>query len=135
MYSSSFAEAWSAMRSLRRGDLTFAHALHLGAAELLEVDGREISPFVHEIVEQASWKIQLYDSEAGGSGHILELVERHQELMTVLKLVLFRNAQHDAICSNACIQCLLKQGSQGAYEAGLLDRHALLDLLMRSESS
>jgi DEAD/DEAH box helicase domain-containing protein len=115
--------------------ITFAHALHLAAAELLEVDGREISLSVHEIVEQASWKIQLYDSEAGGSGHILELVERHQELMTVLKLVLFRNVQHNAICSNACIQCLLTQGSQGAYEAGLLDRHALLDLLTRSASS
>jgi DEAD/DEAH box helicase domain-containing protein len=114
--------------------MTFAHTVHLAAAELLEVDSREISLSVHEIEDQTSWKIQLYDSEAGGSGHILELAERHHELPAVLKLVLFRNAQHNAICTNACIQCLLTQGSQGAYETGLLDRRALLDLLIRNES-
>jgi DEAD/DEAH box helicase domain-containing protein len=113
--------------------MTFAHTVHLAAAELLEVDSREISLSVQEIEDQTSWKIQLYDSDAGGSGHILELAERHHELPAVLKLVLFRNAQHNAICTNACIQCLLTQGSQGAYEVGLLDRRALLDLLIATE--
>jgi len=78
-----------------------AHALHLAAAELLEVDAREISLSVQDIEEQTSWKIQLYDTEAGASGHILELVERHLELKLALILVLSRDEQHNATCSNA----------------------------------
>jgi DEAD/DEAH box helicase domain-containing protein len=80
------------------------HHIDIAAAELLEVDSREISLSVHEIEDQTSWRIQLYDSEAGGSGHILELAERHHELPALLKLVLFRKAQHNGICTNACIQ-------------------------------
>src|ERR1019366_1472465 len=55
---------------------TFADALQLAAAELLGVGVPGISPPAHDIEEQPSWKIQLYDSEAGGSGHILELAGR-----------------------------------------------------------
>ena len=108
---------------------TFADALQLAAAELLEVDVPEISLSVHDIEEQTSWKIQLYDTEAGGSGHILELAERHHELLPAIKNVLTRDQQHNESCGNACIQCLLTPGSQAAYEAGLLDRRALFALL------
>ena len=108
---------------------TFADALQLAAAELLEVDVREISLSVHDIEEQTSWKIQLYDSEAGGSGHILELADRHHELLPAIKNVLTGDQKHNESCGNACIQCLLTPGSQAAYEAGLLDRRALLALL------
>jgi hypothetical protein len=105
---------------------TYGHALHLAAAELLEVDPREISLSTQDIEEQTSWKIQIYDSDAGGSGHMHEIIERHRELLPVLWSVLTRDPLHDTTCTNACIQCLLTLGSQAAHEAGLLDRRALL---------
>jgi DEAD/DEAH box helicase domain-containing protein len=108
---------------------TFAHALHLAAAELLEVDPREISLSTRDIDEQTSWRIQIYDSDAGGSGHMHEIIERNSELVPALTSVLTRDSLHDATCSNACIRCVLTQGSQAAYEAGLLDRRALLRFL------
>ena len=82
---------------------TFAHALQLAAAEFLEVDVREIKVSVHDIEEQTSWKIQLYDAEAGGSGHILELADRHHELLPAIKNVLTRERQHNESCGGACI--------------------------------
>jgi hypothetical protein len=50
---------------------TFAHAVHLAAAELLEIDTREISLSTEEVRQGTSWRFQLYDSDAGGSGHVL----------------------------------------------------------------
>jgi len=109
--------------------ITFAHALHLAAAELLEVDIRELILSAQEIENGTSWKIQLYDSEAGGSGHVLELAERHFELLEAMRRVLRRDSVHNATCSNACIQCLLTTGSQRAYESGWLNRKSLLAFL------
>jgi DEAD/DEAH box helicase domain-containing protein len=66
---------------------TFAHAMHLAAAELLEIDSREISLSIEEIQQAQSWRFQLYDSDAGGSGHMCELADRHSDLVTASQQV------------------------------------------------
>jgi DEAD/DEAH box helicase domain-containing protein len=109
--------------------MTFAHALHLAAAEMLEIDVREISLSTEEVRQGISWRFQLYDSDAGGSGHVADLIAREVELGEALLTVLRRDRAHDTRCRDACLRCLLTQESQDAYASGLLDRRGLLDLL------
>jgi DEAD/DEAH box helicase domain-containing protein len=111
--------------------MTFAHAVHLAAAELLEIDVREISLSTEELRQGISWRFQLYDSDAGGSGHVADLMTREAELAPALLSVLRRDDAHDSRCRNACLRCLLTQESQEAYASGLLDRRGLLEILAR----
>ena len=60
--------------------MTLAYTIHLAATELMEIDSREISLSVAEIFHGSSWRFQLYDSAAGGSGHVAELMARKAEL-------------------------------------------------------
>ena len=109
--------------------VTFAHALHLSAAELLEVDAREISLSTEELLQQTSWKFQMYDSDAGGSGHVAELLDRHTELMAILRQILERDETHNRTCDTACLRCLLTSNSEAAFNRGLLQRSSLLSNL------
>jgi hypothetical protein len=109
--------------------ITFAHAVHLAAAELLEIDVREISLSTEQLRQGTSWRFQLYDSDAGGSGHVTDVVTRGEELGAVLLGVLRRDSSHDSLCRDACLRCLLTQESQDAYASGLLDRRSLLEIL------
>jgi hypothetical protein len=109
--------------------VTFAHTVHLAAAELLEVDVREISLSTEDLRQGNSWRFHLYDSDAGGSGHVAELIAREAELGDALLRVLQRGSPHDSNCRDACLRCLLTQESQEAYATGLLDRRGLLEIL------
>lgn len=109
--------------------MTLAHALHLAAAELLEIDVREISLSTEELRQGTSWRFQLYDSDAGGSGHVADVMTRDAELGAALLGVLRRDSSHDNLCRDACLRCLLTQDSQDAYASGLLDRRGLLEIL------
>jgi DEAD/DEAH box helicase domain-containing protein len=109
--------------------VTFAHSIHLAAAELLEIDAREISLSTEDLLQGRAWHFHLYDSAAGGSGHIAELVAREAELGEAIRRVLTRSAPHDSYCRAACLRCLLSQESQEAYAKGLLDRRGLLEIL------
>ncbi len=109
--------------------ITFAHTVHLAAAELLEIDVREISLSTEDIRHGTTWRFHLYDSDAGGSGHVAELITREAELGEALRRVLRRGSPHDSHCRDACLRCLLTQESQEAYSAGLLDRTGLLEVL------
>jgi hypothetical protein len=109
--------------------VTFAHAVHLAAAGLLEIDIRELSLSTEELRQGTSWRFQLYDSDAGGSGHVAELMTRESELRDALIQVLRRDGSHDSICRDACLRCLLTRQSQDAYSRGLLDRSGLLQRL------
>ena len=123
----------AAMLRTQRMAVTFAHAIHIAAAELLQIDVREIKLSAHELREGSSWRFQLYDSDAGGSGHVSELVERGSEILPAMISVLTRDRSHDASCGDACLRCLLTQESQDAYATGLLDRQRLRKLLAGSE--
>jgi hypothetical protein len=109
--------------------ITLAHAVHLAAAELLEIDAREVSLSTEDLRQGTTWRFYLYDSDAGGSGHVAELVAREAELGEVLLRVLRRGSPHDGHCRDACLRCLLTQESQEAYASGLLDRRGLLEIL------
>jgi DEAD/DEAH box helicase domain-containing protein len=106
--------------------MTYAHAMHLAAAELLEVDAREISLSTTELRDSTGMRFQLYDSDAGGSGHVAELLLREAEIADAVDAILRRDAVHDSHCTDACLRCLLTQGSQDAYDNGDLDRKGLL---------
>jgi DEAD/DEAH box helicase domain-containing protein len=109
--------------------ITFAHTVHLAAAELLEIDVREISLSTEDLRQGTTWRFHLYDSDAGGSGHVPELVAREAELGDALLRVLRRGSPHDDLCRHACLRCLLTQESQEAYATGLLDRRGLLEVI------
>jgi hypothetical protein len=109
--------------------VTFAHAMHLAAAALLEIDVREISLSTEDLSDGARWRFYLYDSDAGGSGNISELIAREAEIGQALLGILQRGEPHDTICRDACLRCLLTPGSQEAYSKGLLKRRELLELL------
>jgi DEAD/DEAH box helicase domain-containing protein len=109
--------------------ITFAHTVHLAAAELLEIDVREISLSTEDLRQGTTWRFHLYDSDAGGSGHVPELVAREAELGEALLRVLRRGSPHDDLCRHACLRCLLTQESQEAYATGLLDRRGLLEVI------
>jgi DEAD/DEAH box helicase domain-containing protein len=118
-------------RALRKPAMavTFAHAVHLAAAELLEVDTREISLSTEDLRQGTTWRFYLYDSDAGGSGHVAELIAREAELRDAILGVLRRGSPHDSHCRDACLRCLLTQESQEMYATGLLDRRRLLEIL------
>jgi hypothetical protein len=109
--------------------VTFAHAVHLATAELLEIDVREIFLSTEDLRQGTTWRFYLYDSDAGGSGHVAELIAREAELGEALLRVLRRSSRHDSHCRDACLRCLLTQESQEAYATGLLDRRGLLEIL------
>jgi hypothetical protein len=108
---------------------TLAYGLHLAAAELLEVDPREIGTAIVRVGRSQQTGIHMFDSAPGGSGHMLELFSRGPEWFSSLRTLLFRDSSHDLSCSDACIRCLLTPASQFAYEKGLLDRRTLLHLI------
>ncbi len=72
--------------------VTFAYAVHLAAAELLEIDIREISLSTEDLRQGTRWSFYLYDSDAGGSGHVAELIAREAELREALVRVLRRDS-------------------------------------------
>jgi DEAD/DEAH box helicase domain-containing protein len=109
--------------------MTFAHTVHLAAADLLEIDAREITLSTEELRLGTAWRFQLYDSDAGGSGHVADLITRETELGAALLSVLRRDDSHDSRCRDACLRCLLTQESQDAYASGWLDRYGLLQRL------
>jgi DEAD/DEAH box helicase domain-containing protein len=112
--------------------VTFAYAIHLAAAELLQIDVREIKLSTDELRAGSSWRFQLYDSDAGGSGHVAELIERGSDLHPAILRVLTQDRLHEIRCRDACLRCLLTQESQDAYATGLLDRQGLLQSLRGS---
>ncbi len=121
-------ERTNSLRTLSMA-VTFAYAIHLAAAELLEIDIREISLSTEDLRQGTRWRFYLYDSDAGGSGHVAELLAREAGLKEALLRVLRRDSPHNSRCRDACLRCLLTQDSQEAYARGLLDRRGLLEML------
>ena len=110
---------------------TLGYALKLGGAERLEVDAREIGVLAFQSQDAAKWSLQLFDSAAGGSGHMVELFSNGRKWFEHARQVMFRNGEHDEHCSTACLRCLLISASQAEYERGLLQRKLTLELLSR----
>jgi len=101
---------------------TIGYALKQAGAEVLELDPREIGMTVCRVGNANAWGLQLFDSNAGGAGHVVELFGRGAEWLDGSLRTMFRDKEHDDTCITACLRCLLTTASQFDYELGLLAR-------------
>jgi hypothetical protein len=95
---------------------------------LLEVDPREISS-ANAQAGQDSWIVHLFDSSAGGSGHIASLLNDEKLWMQSAISLLRGDSDHHLKCGDACLGCLLDAQSQSDFESGMLDRSLTLEYL------
>ena len=113
---------------------TLGHALRLAAAQILELDGREIGMTVCAVGDSGSTGIQLFDNSAGGAGHVSELFSNGDQWLAKASDLMRRDEDHESRCATACLYCLLTSYSQSDYEKGLLQRaqtsRLLSDLLV-----
>jgi hypothetical protein len=105
--------------------VTLGHALAQAAAEILELDHRE----VRMAPSSVDWVLRVYDAIGHGGGHMAELFQRDQEWLETARRVLWRSDRHDRKCRTACITCVLSSVSQRDASNGLLDRRAALAIL------
>lgn len=113
--------------------LTLGYALKLAGAELLELDSREIGVAPTRIGSASRWGLQLFDSSAGGAGHVAELFNDGREWLKRALHILYRDESHNRRCVTACLQCVLISASQYDYENGLVQReqtHTVLRALL-----
>jgi DEAD/DEAH box helicase domain-containing protein len=112
---------------------TLGHALRLAAAQILELDAREIGMTVCAVGDSGSTGIQLFDNSAGGAGHVSELFSNGDQWLVTASQLMRRDEDHESRCATACLHCLLTSYSQSDYEKGLIQRaqtaHLLSDLL------
>jgi len=96
---------------------SLGHALRIAGAALLEVDTREVS-FAGARVGNGGWGIHLFDSAAGGSGHIASLLRDQSIWFSKAIELLRRNQDHGRRCRDACLACILDAQSQADFEKG-----------------
>jgi DEAD/DEAH box helicase domain-containing protein len=119
--------------SSQRVITTLGYALKQAGAEILELDPREIGMTVCRVGNANDWGLQLFDSTAGGAGHVVELFGQGSEWLDRSLSTMFRDREHDNTCITACLRCLLTTASQYDYELGLLSRketYARLSLML-----
>jgi DEAD/DEAH box helicase domain-containing protein len=107
---------------------TLGHALAQGAAEILELDQREIRMVVDPVVTGRS-VVRVFDAIGHDGGHMAELFRRGPEWLSAVRRTLYRSEAHDQKCRTACITCVLSSVSQEDASNGLLDRKAALAVL------
>ena len=118
----------------RRADLplvtTLGYGLHRAAAQMLQLDGRELG--VVTIPSGDSGRglgALLYDNVPGGAGHVRELLEYGSDWLELTREVLFVDEAHDQRCKSACLDCLLSFETQDAMRQGNLNRPLALSTL------
>jgi hypothetical protein len=107
---------------------TLGHALAQGAAEILELDQREIRMAVDPVGTGRS-VVRVFDAVGHGGGHMAELFHRSSEWLPAVHRTLYRSEAHHQKCRTACITCVLSSVSQEDASNGLLDRNAALAVL------
>ncbi|MDJ0391153.1 DEAD/DEAH box helicase [Roseomonas sp. E05] len=108
--------------------VTLGHALALGAAEVLELDQREIRMAADPLVDDRR-VARVFDAVGHGGGHMAELFSRADEWLDAARTVLWRSDAHHAKCRTACISCVLSSASQTDAKNGRLDRRLALNVL------
>ncbi len=106
---------------------SLGHALRLSGTTLLEVDSREIATVA--VVGRGGWSIHVFDTAAGGSGHIASLLEDAALWLGKAIDLMRGDAIHAQQCGDACLRCLLDGQSQSDFESGKLDRSLTLRFL------
>jgi hypothetical protein len=105
---------------------TFGHAMRLAGAAILEVDTREISVVAARMAGDP-WGVHLFDTAAGGSGHIAALLEDQGGWFARALTVMRGEEGHEQRCREACLLCLLDAQSQAEFERGKLHRSLTLE--------
>jgi hypothetical protein len=105
---------------------TIGTALSLSAARLLELDSRELGfLLVPTGASGTTFGAVLYDSIAGGAGHVREVLERGKELLETAAALLWVNEEHDRRCMSGCLDCLMTFDTQLAMTAPFVRPQAL----------
>ena len=107
---------------------TLGYALQRAAAELLQLDGRELGVATMPTGAQ-SRGVLLYDDVPGGAGHVRELLEIGNIWLERAYDALFVDDAHHRRCKSACLDCLLSFQTQNAMRQGHLDRPRALAIL------
>jgi len=109
---------------------TLGQALQIAGAKMLELDSRELGVLTAPAGPNGlSWGAVIYDNVPGGAGHVRELLRLGREWLGEARWTLFVNAEHDAQCDIACLDCILTYGAQDAMDRGLLNRRLALSAL------
>jgi hypothetical protein len=108
---------------------SLGHALRIAGATMVEADVREISLSAERGVGD-QWRIYLFDSAPGGSGHIASLLLQQDAWLKRAIGLLEGDARHQQRCREACLECILDSLSQNDFEMGKLNRSIALEFLM-----
>lgn len=119
---------------VRRTDIplvtTLGYGLHRAAAQILQLDGRELGVVIVPAGESGrGLGALLYDNVPGGAGHVRELLEYGSDWLERTRKVLFVDSAHDQRCKSACLDCLLSFETQDAMRQGNLNRPLALSVL------
>ena len=109
--------------------IAFGHACVLSASELLDLDPRELGVFAEGNC------VILYESSAGGCGHMAELVTQAASLLQVALRRLYVSERHNELCEYGCLACILTPRSQHEVEKRLADRRAAVQYLQQALSA
>lgn len=107
---------------------SLGHALRISGAAMVEADVREISLSAERGVAD-QWRIYLFDSAPGGSGHIASLLLQQDTWLKRAVGFLEGDARHQQRCREACLECILDSLSQNDFEMGKLNRSIALEFL------
>jgi len=113
----------------KKSATSLAVALREALAKQLGIEARELGYAVRPSVDvnkEKTYSIYLFDSASDGAGYATQAYQDLGELFKSAKKVLCCVKQ----CDTACHGCLLSYDTQ--YVAGLLDRHAALQILDES---
>lgn len=108
--------------------LSVLYTLLEGLSRELEIERTDIKGclFWEDLGEKMGYAIVLYDSVAGGAGHVRRMVTDHGE---IFQRVLRRGlaVADDCSCGSSCYQCLRNYYNQKIHD--LLDRKAAVEFL------
>ncbi len=109
---------------------TFAQALEISGARLLELDSRELGTLVIPAGDRGrGYGAVLYDNVPGGAGHVRELLALGRQWLEEARNVMFVNEEHNQTCETACLDCLLTFDTQEPMRRGLLQRQFAIRIL------
>ena len=109
---------------------TFAQALEISGAKLLELDSRELGTLVIPAGDRGrGFGAVLYDNVPGGAGHVRELLALGGQWLEEARNIMFVNEEHNQTCETACLNCLLTFDAQEPMRRGLLQRQLAIRVL------
>jgi hypothetical protein len=112
--------------------LTLGYAFQRAGSKILELDSRELGVMLTPArPDGKTHGIVLYDTAAGGAGHVYELLKIGRTWLDEALQVLTAKGDltHDQRCENACLDCILSFDNQ--LNVNKLDRRAAANVLRR----